>query len=37
MSDLKRTLSAKDRVLGIGRVAKITYQAAPLGVFIKSF
>jgi ATP-binding cassette subfamily B protein len=35
MSEPKRKLSAKERVFGIGRVAKITYKASPLAVFIK--
>ncbi len=35
MSESKRKLSAKERVFGIGRVAKITYKASPLAVFIK--
>ncbi len=31
----KRKLSTRERVFGIARVAKITYQASPLAVFIK--
>ena len=35
MSDEKRKLSKKQRLLGLLRVAKITYKAAPGAVFIK--
>jgi ATP-binding cassette subfamily B protein len=35
MSEPQRKLSPKERALGIGRVAKITYKASPLAVFIK--
>jgi ATP-binding cassette subfamily B protein len=35
MSETKRKLSTKERALGIVRVAKITYKASPLAVFIK--
>lgn len=35
MSEEKRQLSKKQRLLGVLRVAKITYQAAPSAVFVK--
>lgn len=35
MAEQKRKLSFKERVLAVGRVAKITYKASPLAVFIK--
>jgi len=35
MADKKRKLSVKERAFAIGRVAKITYKASPLAVFIK--
>ena len=37
MSDEKKKLSAKEKVFGISRVAKITYNASPLAVFMKLF
>lgn len=35
MAENKRKLSARERVFGIAKVAKITYKASPLAVFVK--
>ncbi len=37
MAKQERKLSSRERVAGVARVAKITYQASPLAVFIKLF
>ena len=35
MAQNKRKLSVRERVVGIARVAAITYKASPLAVFVK--
>jgi len=35
MTEKKRKISVKERAIGIARVAKITYKASPLAVFMK--